>query len=173
MANFVNNNSQKLKKGLVTLGIDQSFTHTGIVIDYMGETVHAEGICTKPINFLEVRINDIVDKVSRIIKKYDIEQIAIEGISFGSKFSSARQLAGLFYGLVCMFDKTGLPYTIIPPNSLKKRATGDGKADKEKMVESIPLCDKLDLSEKTNLQFKSKKFEDIADAYWLSKIAYL
>lgn len=78
------------------------------------------------------------DTLIDYIKKHGIRQIIAEDVSAGTSkggFKSSVKLAH-FHGImfeVC--DDLGLPEPIlINPKSVKKWATGDGNADKEKMV---------------------------------------
>lgn len=79
------------------------------------------------------------DTLIAFIKEHNIHQIVAEDVSAGSArggFKSSVKLAQ-FHGImfeVC--DELGLPEPIlINPSTVKKWATGDGKADKKKMVE--------------------------------------
>ena len=58
---------------------------------------------------------------------------------------------------------------IVPPTTLKKFATGSGKADKNEMIAALPV----DVREHFNAQGykKTTGLTDVADAYWLSTYA--
>lgn len=79
------------------------------------------------------------DTLVAYIQNYGIKQIVAEDVSAGTSlggFKSSVKLAQ-FHGImfeVC--DEYGLPEPIlINPTTVKKWATGDGRADKSKMVE--------------------------------------
>lgn len=80
------------------------------------------------------------DALVDIIKRNDIRQIVAEDVSVNNHFTDARKLSefrGILF-LVC--DILDLPEPhFINPASLKKFATGDGKATKEKMIEFCKL----------------------------------
>lgn len=169
---YVKNNNKDLKK-IKTLGIDQSFSNTGLVVmDKTGSILYAGGIATTPKDHtLEERILMITEEIKYIIRKYQVRQVSIEGLSFNSKYASTRQLAGLFYVIIHELHKHNIRYEITPPNSLKKIATGSGKSTKDEMLKVIDKDVIWTLERLSGLKSKSKKFEDIVDAYHLANLA--
>jgi len=174
---YVNNNNQDLRNQK-TLGIDQSFSHTGlVVIAKEGSIIEARGIATKPRDkdgdhSLEERIGYILNEITYLIRKYQIRQVSIEGLSYsGPRSASVRQLAGLYYVILHELHNSNIRYQITPPLTLKKESTGSGKASKQDMLDNVPECDVKKLSELSKLKSESKKFEDIVDAYFLARLA--
>lgn len=91
--------------------------------------------------------------------------ICREGLGFGnSKSNASRDLAYLVGFIECGIGEALLE---VPPTSLKKFATGSGKADKDAMVESLP-DDVLTRFLEANFK-KSTGLQDLADAYWIGK----
>lgn len=152
------------------LGIDQSYTSTGMVImDEDREVTHSEIFKTPKDEDVFVRAWNISEKVVATAKAFGVQSVSIEGLAFGSVNANAtRDLAGLQFLIVSklrLVEKT--PVMITAPTSLKKFATGGGKATKKEMIASLP-SDVLEL-------FKSKGFRvttglaDLTDAYFLAK----
>lgn len=155
------------------LGIDQSFTSTGIVVlDDYDSLIHHEVISTKKSDdALQIfqRMITISTQVIDIIKTHDIKSIAIEGLSFMSKGDATRNLAGLQGALVSSIIQK-YPndiVTIVAPPTLKKYATGSGKAKKEDIFDSLPT----DIKELFGKIPVAKGRYDLSDAYWLASYA--
>jgi len=166
---YVNNNNKELNPHEIILGIDQSFSNTGFCVYDCQTIIEASCISTKNDKSLEERIQIIVKEMLIIIKRYDIKQVVIEGMSFASMQASIRQLAGLFYVILYELNKKKIKYDIIPPLTLKKAVTGSGKATKQEMIDKVELREQMILSDQSNIKIGAKKFEDIVDSYWLSR----
>lgn len=157
----------------IALGIDQSLTSTGVcVIAYPSlQVLYTGALCTSKTEHdgyadVIIRANDIANKLENIIDMYKVTDIAIEGLSFGSRGDATRNLAILF-GVICTKLNITQPYTVAP-TSLKKFATGNGKADKKQMLAAIENEDGTLFSQLDNLTIKAGKY-DIADGYWLAR----
>lgn len=158
----------------VVLGIDQSLTSTGVVVIRhtvdKNEVLYHASLQTEPTGLSDYadvlhRANSIADRIVNIVDMYKVTDIAIEGLSFGSKGNATRNLAMLF-AIICNKLNITEPYTV-PPTTLKKFATGNGRADKKEVLESVKLHD-VDLhSELSRLTIKAGKY-DLADAYFLA-----
>lgn len=71
------------------------------------------------------------------IDKYDIKQIVAEDVSVNKHFIDTRKLSEFRGILLEVCDTKGLPEPVfINPSTLKKWATGNGKATKEDMMVS-------------------------------------
>jgi crossover junction endodeoxyribonuclease RuvC len=85
--------------------------------------------------------------------------VAIEAPSFASKFGSPHERSGLWWMVATMMDPYG-QLVEIPPSSRALYATGDGRADKPKVVaHAVP---------RYLLPFKNN---NIVDAYVLAEMA--
>jgi Holliday junction resolvasome RuvABC endonuclease subunit len=154
------------------LGIDQSFTSTGIcVLDENGVIVHHQTVSTTDVDHGDIfnRAIVVVEKIEELVVQYHPRMIALEGLAF-SKFGNAtRDLAGLQMVIVASLRRRNPIWkdnlVIVSPNLLKKYATGSGSADKDKMYEA--------LSDDVKAVFggykKTKGRSDVVDAYWLSR----
>ena len=128
--------------------------------------------------FSEVECDaDRYDSISQwavdIILKFECEQIALEGYSYGSKgkvFHIAENTGILKY----KFFQRSIPVDIIPPTSIKKFATGKGNADKAMMHDAFKKetdknLHKLITPLKKNI---ANPISDIVDSYYICKAFY-
>ena len=147
------------------LGIDQSYTCTGYYTSNGGCGVFKT---TKELSIFE-RAMAVSDSILATCKEHNITHIGIEGLACGMRGDATRDLAGLQFVIVTNLMKNGFTnIDIISPKTVKKLATGSGKAKKNEMYDVLPqdVKDKID-------QLGCKKttgMYDITDAYWLCKI---
>lgn len=154
---------------MVVLGLDQSLTCSGICIMDDGKLVFSGVITTSKTDregmhdvFYRTRV--ITAELLALITHYKVQTVVMEGLSFGSKGNATRDLA-ILMGTI-QANLRGFP-TVVPPPTLKKFATGNGRATKDEMVEAIKDAEP-ELYEKLLLTPKTKGRADIADAYWLA-----
>lgn len=153
------------------LGIDQSYSSTGICVAENGQLIHSTTYKTAKEDDIFQRAWNISEKLVAIIKEYGVDFVSIEGLAFGSANANAtRDLAGLQYLIVCKIRIVlGIPVLITAPTALKKFATGAGKASKKEMISSLPP----EIEE----TFRSQGFKlttglaDLADAWHLAQFA--
>lgn len=75
------------------------------------------------------------DTLMKWIDEYDIKAIVTEDVSDGESFMASRKLAELRGILFLVCDIKGLPEpTTVNPITLKKWATGNGRAQKKDMI---------------------------------------
>lgn len=114
------------------IGIDLS-TCTGVAIVDSGKQVkHAEEIEFKKATGFD-RICSIAIRIMELRNQFNPDFAVIEGYGFGN----AHTLATLVeIGTVVRYFlwQENYPYLLVPPNSLKKFATGSGNAKKEMMI---------------------------------------
>lgn len=146
------------------IGIDQSFTSTGLVISQDNKLLHYQVILSNSTYSNFHRAIDITKQIHFICKDYQPDIVNIEGLAFGMKGNATRDLAGLQYCVITQLIKDNIPYNIIPPTTLKKFATGNGKANKQQMYSFLPL----DVKESFQGIKKTYGLYDLTDAYWLS-----
>lgn len=177
-------------KTIASFGIDQAFGKTAIVANIskngyrqfkqkLIKSIPLESPFEKFYRSNHIS-NEIVSFILEVKKEFPDEnivwKIALEGLSMGSvgKMASAnRDLAGLQFimmdRILNIFNENDC--AIIPPKQLKKFATDDGNADKDKMVEAI----KKDYIEFYDLLMSMPKTTgryDLADAFWLSEFMH-
>jgi len=169
---------------MISIGIDQSLNSTGVVTfnDDDHNILHASTI-NPPKNL------DVFDKViyisttlTSIINNvpHTINHIALEGLAFHSRSSSKSTLAGVQFMIILTIRKLNLPFIIVAPTSLKKFATGKGNASKNDMIKQLPtnIVEQFDtfgftVNETKGGVKRSKGYDDIADAYWLTQYKML
>lgn len=156
---------------MITMGIDQSYTSSGICIMEGDDILYSGTFKTPKEEDVFVRAWNISEKVVALIAEYAVESVSIEGLAFGSVNANAtRDLAGLQFLVVTKVRiMLGLEVVITAPTALKKFATGSGKATKKEMIAALP-------SPVVEL-FKTQGFKlttglaDLADAYFLAQYA--
>lgn len=145
------------------IGIDQSYTSTGIVIiDGIDQLIDYKIITSDKSKSIHQRAHDIAEKIMFKIEQYNDVYIAIEGLAYGMRGNATRDLAGLQF--VIMDNLLDYNVKIVTPTELKKFATGNGRASKDEMIAKLPEYI-LNIFNKIK---KSKGLADLADAYHLA-----
>jgi Holliday junction resolvasome RuvABC endonuclease subunit len=135
------------------VGLDLSLTSTGA-----SDGTEHRVFKTSSTEVLEVRFDRLIRQcVSFCISAH---LVVIEGSAFGAKGNAKEQLAGLRYAVRTRLHRFGLRFVIVSPTALKAWTTGDGKADKDKMVDAVLYSGWADFSSvpKTHGRY------DLADA---------
>lgn len=155
---------------MISIGIDQSYTSSGVVIlDGTGNVVDIRRFVSAKALDMFGRAEQVANFVADTIIEVGADKVAIEGLAFGIRGSATRDLAGLQYMIVCTVRRrTGKECKIIAPLTLKKFATGSGKASKKDMVAAIPEADVTYMREVKGLK-TTTGLTDVADAYFLAK----
>lgn len=100
------------------------------------------------------------DTLTAFIRKYGIRQVVAEDVCVSKHFVASRKLSELRGVLCAVCAREGLPQPVfLNVTTIKKWATGDGKADKKKMME---YCQK-----RWGIDVKGK--DDLADAIHIFK----
>jgi len=162
----------------IIMGIDQSFTNTGITILRQNssteqEIIHADAISTSIDIPAEERMFAIINFLINTTKEFGVRSVAIESPAYQVASNNGRLLSGLFFSILTHFIKEGIEYLPVNPKTLKKFATGNGSADKHQMKEALKKDELEMLSFLSKIKPKSKKFEDIVDSFWLAKYGCL
>ena len=152
------------------LGIDQSYNSTGIVILENDNIIHAEQFkCDKDKNRF-AQAYQIALYIADIVDKFEPDKISIEGLAFGMRGNATRDLGGLQFVIVSHLQEVkNKKVEIVAPLSVKKFATGSGRAKKEQMINSLPK-DVLEWFENLGVK-KTTGLADLADAYWIAKFS--
>lgn len=150
------------------LGIDQSYTSTGIVvINEKHSLIHSEILSSNKEKDVFNRAWDISNYLNSVANKFNPQYIGLEGLAFGMQGNATRDLAGLQFAIIiCLQIINKWDVSIIAPNTVKKTATGKGNSKKDKMLEFLPkdIHKKfLDLGVK-----KTTGLLDLNDAYWVA-----
>lgn len=141
------------------IGLDPSVSATG----WADSNGHVGLIkpSTKDVGRRLREIMDLLKPPFRAMKPVDL--CVIEGYSMGGMRGLASQRLGELGGCVRMwlFDNS-IPYVEIPPLTLKKFATGNGRASKQEMIDAANENGAPDIAD-----------DNVADAWWLMTAAEL
>lgn len=155
--------SLALPSSFTTLGLDLSLTATGIVV-WDGERVlRHKLVATAPKDGQdELRIAMIVKEIRRVIRLHVPNLTLIENYGFSKNTGGGSKLMELGGVVKNTLWKLGLPFDVKASTTIKKHATGNGKAKKPEMIAAAkrvwPGCPDND---------------NIADAFWLANYAYV
>lgn len=154
---------------MIYIGIDQSYTSTGfVVLDENKKMLDCKVFTTDKKDDIFKRAWELSNDIVREVNKYEECKIAIEGLAFAMRGNATRDLAGLQFSIVSkikyMIEKE---IDIVAPPTLKKSATGNGKASKEEMIEALPK-DVYEVFTGEKNWKKSRGLTDVADAYFLA-----
>lgn len=185
-----------MKRKKVKIGIDLSLRSTGIsVISKDREIIdlflhQTEKVKTDNVYEYEDLLIDNIEIFKCYIefiyysKEYEVEEVLIEGLSFGSKSSLTDFISGHHIALRMMIRELDIPFRIVAPSSWRKthNIKPKGVTVKELKEEygnnylKILAWNKLPEKVKTKIQRHIKKIElkkknaewDLTDAYWIS-----
>lgn len=126
------------------------------------------------------RFKNISDFVFHVIGRHisptigfrSIEQIYIEGYSYGSKGQGLFQIAENCGILKYRLMRGNIPYETIVPSVVKKGATGKGNADKDMMYEAFVKETKIDLKKIFETEKVGNPISDIVDSYYIQKVGH-
>lgn len=109
------------------------------------------------------RANQILDFFEKLLKKYQIEKIAMEKLFFTDyNQNNAEFVYAIRWALMMLFLRKNIPVLELTPIELKKFITWNGKADKMLVQKTIMRFYKLqDIPE----------YNDAADALWFAYLA--
>lgn len=146
--------------------VDQSFTNSAWVFWDNHQIVDFGVLCSDGRQTKYERAEWLANELVKIVNKYKPEKMIFEQIAFGGIGNAAKDLCGLLYTMVIACKRgTHLNYTdilFVTATGAKKSHTGDGRADKAKMLSYVPD----DIKEKFLSKYKKTRGGyDLADAY--------
>ena len=152
------------------IGIDQSYTSTGfVVLDEQKNLIDCNILSTPKTDDIFKRAWELSEAIITGISKYPDAKLAIEGLAFSMRGNATRDLAGLQFSIITKINFIlNRDITIVAPPTLKKSATGSGKASKEEMIDALPK-DILEVFTKEKNWKKSRGLTDVTDAYFLAR----
>jgi crossover junction endodeoxyribonuclease RuvC len=114
------------------VGLDLSLTSTGTA--FIGEKTWADRITPRTTSYQ--RLQTILTSVLALTA--DATLVVIEGPSFGSgttsRQSGQHERGGLWWLVTYRLWHREIPFAVVPPATLKKYATGKGKATKDAVL---------------------------------------
>lgn len=119
------------------------------------------------------RFSNIANEFYKFIGYYKPDRIGIEGYSMGSRgmvFNIGENTAVLKYRLY----EGGYNFISIAPTTIKKFATGSGRADKKKMVETFHQKVSPNISQTifNSPEKYASPVSDIVDSYYIAKYMF-
>ena len=159
---------------MIVLGIDQSYNSTGIVVldvEVSDNIIYSGKYKSNPEFNRFGQAYEIAMHISNVVDTFKPDIVAIEGLAFGMKGNVTRDLGGLQFVIVSHLQEVKKqPVKIMAPLTVKKYATGSGRAKKEEMIKALPkhaLNNFLKLGVK-----KTTGLADLADSYWIALTAH-
>jgi len=150
------------------LGIDQSYTSSGVVLIEDGNLKHAYKYSADKEKNRFGQAHEIALYIANLVDEHIPDIIAIEGLAFGMRGNVTRDLGGLQFVIVSHLQEVkNYKVEIVAPTSVKKFATGSGRAKKDEMIDKLPDS-VYNLFEGMGVK-KSTGLADLADAYWIAK----
>lgn len=138
------------KEPVRIIGIDPGFDRLGVCIldkEMNKETlIHSQCITTSKKESFEVRLAEIGEELTKILKKYKPQELAIETIFFTTNqktIITVAEVRGICIYLCHIHDATIHEYS---PPQIKVAVTGYGKATKEDIALMVPKILKTNLS---------------------------
>lgn len=151
------------------IAVDQSFSSSGIVVlDEEGDVEFAERYVSDNNDDIFSRAWEISTSIAETRREHKCSVCVVEGLAFGAFGDATRNLAGLqfvIYSVMKFIE--GCDVEIVVPGTVKKFATGSGKATKQEMIENLPEH-VLDYFKSLGVK-KTTGLSDLADAYWIGK----
>jgi Holliday junction resolvasome RuvABC endonuclease subunit len=130
------------------------------------ELIHHEIISAPKEEDIILRARFVVQEIVNKVDIYKPNFIGLESLSFSSRGDQTRNLGGLQFMIINELRyNLGKNVQVVNINTLKKFATGNGKADKNMMIESLP-DHILDIAKTIP---KTKGRDDFADAYHIAR----
>ena len=158
-----------IKDGQIVIGIDSSTSCTGIsviqVVKNKEKLLYYSKIIPNHDHSYEQKSNEILDGIFKVYDEYlkSAPIVAIEILNSHKNMNTTRILAGLWgFILSSFFRMYGKNIISLNTSSVKKKTTGDGNADKKKMIKYVNKYFGLDL--KYHDKNKDISDDDIADA---------
>jgi len=144
------------------LGLDLSYTGTGLVVIDGDEVLRRQLICTEPTDGTDIeRCIAIALQVSRAVTRFDIKVAGIENYAYGKIAGGEKlgELGGVIKHRLYSLDVVWVTY---PPQSLKKWVLGKAYTRDEGKRRMI----------KAARNFGCNTYDDnVADAFWVAKWA--
>ncbi len=150
---------------MIKVGIDTSTTNTAVVVlDGQNKLVRFELISPKDKDLL-MRSQIICKQIAYHFHNVDPlhTKVGIEGASFMS--TGKRDKLVMLLGYVYYYLRLeGFVVELLPPSTIKKQFTGNGRAKKEEVIAKLPEQVRKDFEKAYT------KIDDLADAYAIAAI---
>ena len=125
------------------LGIDPGLENTGWGIVDDNKLIQCGVIITKKTSSSVDRLGKIYEEIEKIIKKFGVEEMAIETLFFAKNAKSALKVAEAIGVIKVCGRKNGLEVAEYTPLQVKQALVGYGRAEKEQV--EVMVRDSLNL----------------------------
>lgn len=136
VSDTVRNRPRRKINSLVTMGLDLSLTGTGVVVLQDGEFLDHDLISTPSFAVEEVRFRRIWKRIYKMLYRYTPHMVMLESAIGGP---TQHQTHGLNAVIRYELSNHKVIFATMAPNTLKKNATGNGRADKPMMLTAARL----------------------------------
>lgn len=140
----------------INLYLDVSSTNTGICIENTSQnTIKLLNIylknLSKPsqmplVDFQKLKIGLIKEELDRILKKYNVQKVYIEGIFIKAKFLNSSETLLKIHGFLMGYF-LDIPVYYTPPRVIKKFITNNGDGTKEDIIRKLNEVYYIDLKD--------------------------
>lgn len=128
---------------MLTLGIDPGYAIVGWgAVQKVGmkyQVLDFGVITTKKEEPLEVRLSEVFDDITALIKQFKPDKIAIETLLFAKNLKTAMQVSESRGVIILAATKLGIPVVQLTPTQVKSSIAGYGKASKKQMQDAVTL----------------------------------
>lgn len=126
----------------IVCGIDPSLTSAGVAVLQDGKPTHVShhglnGHDGASWTQRSRRIRWTCGQIITALTDHAPDLVMIEGPSYGSKFGSAFDRAGLWHGLYAALDARKLAVGVVAPQTRAKWATGTARAEKREVLDAV------------------------------------
>ena len=115
------------------LGIDPGLENTGWGGISDNKLVDCGVILTNKKDKSEVRLGKIFEEIQKVIKKYQVEEVAMESLFFAKNIRSAMSVAEAIGAIKVAAQNLGKPIFEYTPLQIKIALVGYGRAEKEQV----------------------------------------
>lgn len=136
----------KLKRGQTLLALDLSMTCTGWSYFVGSQLIDYGSISFKGMTDIEAffALRDELSRISKVYERPGIEVVAYEDANM-QKGVAGEQFATLRTSLKTWAHKLGIEVHKVYPQTVKKAATGSGRAEKHEVVAAVAERHGIDL----------------------------
>ena len=122
------------------LGIDPGLENIGWGVVNNNKLVKCGVILTDKKDKSEERLEKIFEEIQKIIKKYKVEEVAMESLFFAKNVKSAMLVAEAIGVIKVAAKKLGKPVFEYTPLQIKMALVGYGRAEKEQVELMVRNC---------------------------------
>jgi len=126
------------------LGIDPGLENTGWGVINDNKLVECGVILTDKKDRSEERLEKIFREVQEIIKKYEVDEVAMESLFFAKNAKSALSVAEAIGVVKVAAKNLGKKVFVYTPLQIKMALVGYGRAEKEQVEVMVRQCLNLD-----------------------------